>query len=52
MYLLHHQGENKLGTTLAVILQLLVIANVVPSLLILFALMMAAIHSSETSVSS
>jgi hypothetical protein len=33
-------------------LQLLVIANVVPSSLILFTLMMEAIHSSETSVAT
>jgi hypothetical protein len=41
---------SKLGTTLAVTNNLLVTANVVTSLMILFTLMIEAIHSSETSV--
>jgi hypothetical protein len=52
---LYHQGEkfSELGITLAVtssMHQLLVTANVVPSSLILVALMMETIHSSKTSI--
>jgi hypothetical protein len=46
-YCLHHQDEKKI---LRNVLQLLVTANVVPSLMILFTLMMKAISFSETSV--
>jgi hypothetical protein len=44
-------GPNILLSTLfSNILQLLITANIVPSSLILFTLMMEAIHSSETSI--
>jgi hypothetical protein len=46
-----HQGDkNQRGTTLAVVLRLLVTANFDPSSSILVALMMKALYSYETSV--
>jgi hypothetical protein len=46
MYLLHHQG----GKSLRSVLQLLVTANIVPSSLVLFNMLMEAIRSSETPI--
>jgi hypothetical protein len=48
--MLHHVALVRRDTVALIVLQLLVAANVVPSLLILVTLMMEAICSSETSV--
>jgi hypothetical protein len=56
MYHFHHQGEknqrdrNNVSSNVHSKLQMLVTANVVPSLLTYFTLMMEAIRSSETPV--
>jgi hypothetical protein len=50
-YGLHHQDRKKQRTTnnVSSVLQMIVTVNVVPSFLILSALMMETMHSSETS---